>query len=316
MAIRKSKTKKPPLVMRADDIMPWGKCTGKSIRTIYFSEPDYFEYLLNSCEYLIPEKTLDILRNGLDIIDRTSPSFSRGARLNKTEYKENDVVWEKDGVQVTLIQLFMTNEAYYRSLVDNPKFFISQRTFESMMIKKYGPESVKHHTREEISQQIIDSINGFEFTEDDVYTDKDLSTYIGDRVDTVFTSELNRIIKHDQVEGRFHLREDLQSIYTFDYKYHCYDISPIFLKAIKNPDKSRWESYCGKYETNCKDFKLKKVWMKDGDLYGLDSNEVRRNFKFKFYPIGDSTFGRRDGDAIVTFGDGFCIIDNITCQKL
>ena len=111
-----------------------------------------------------------------------------------------------------------------------------------------------------------------------------------------------------------HLAEKLG--YTFDYKYHCYDISPIFLKAIKNPDKSRWESYCGKYETNCKDFKLKKVWMKDGDLYGLASNEVRRNFKFKFYPIGDSTFGRRDGDAIVTFGDGFCIIDNITCQKL
>lgn len=46
-----------------------------------------------------------------------------------------------------------------------------------------------------------------------------------------------------------HLAEKLG--YTFDYKYYCYAVSPIFLKAIKNPDKSRWESYCGKYETNC-----------------------------------------------------------------
>ena len=111
-----------------------------------------------------------------------------------------------------------------------------------------------------------------------------------------------------------HLSEKLG--YTFNYKYHCYWISPIFVRTIKNPDKSKWESYCGKYETNCKDFKLKEVWMKDGDLYGLASNEVSYNFKFKFYPIGDNVFGRRDGIAKVTFGDGYYIVDNIVCKKI
>ncbi|MBQ7249970.1 MAG: GNAT family N-acetyltransferase [Bacilli bacterium] len=111
-----------------------------------------------------------------------------------------------------------------------------------------------------------------------------------------------------------HLSEKLG--YTFDHKYHCYWISPIFFKTVKNPDKSKWESYCGKYETNCKDFKLKEVWMKDGDLYGLASNEVSRNFKFKFYPIGENVFGRRDGAAKVAFGEGFYTVDGIVCKKL
>lgn len=111
-----------------------------------------------------------------------------------------------------------------------------------------------------------------------------------------------------------HLSEKLG--YTFDHKYHCYWISPIFFRTIKNPDKSKWESYCGKYETNCKDFKLKEVWMKDGDLYGLASNEVRRNFKFKFYPVGDNVFGRRDGVVRVTFGENQYIVDGIVCKKI
>ena len=104
--------------------------------------------------------------------------------------------------------------------------------------------------------------------------------------------------------------------YTFNYKYHCFEISPIFFKTIKNPDKSKWESYCGKYETNFKDFKLKEVWIKDGNLYGRADNEVRRNFKFKFYPIGPNKFGRRDGMAIVTFEDGYLEIEGVKCLKI
>ena len=53
--------------------------------------------------------------------------------------------------------------------------------------------------------------------------------------------------------------------YSFSHKYTCYVINPILYKLVRNPDKSKWESYCGRYETNCKDFKLKEVWMKDGD---------------------------------------------------
>ena len=111
-----------------------------------------------------------------------------------------------------------------------------------------------------------------------------------------------------------HLSEKLG--YTFTHKYHCFWISPIFFKVIKNPNKSKWASYCGRYETNCKDFKLIKVWMKDGDLYGQASNEGSKNFRFKFYPIGDNVFGRRDGSARVTFGEDQYIVDNIVCKKI
>ncbi len=104
--------------------------------------------------------------------------------------------------------------------------------------------------------------------------------------------------------------------FTFDHKYTCFIISPVFHKLIKNPDKSKWESYCGKYETNFKNFKLKEVWMKDGDLYGKASNEVRNNFTFKFYPIGDNVFGRRDGNAIVKFEDGYFEIEGVKCMKI
>ncbi|MBO4285961.1 MAG: GNAT family N-acetyltransferase [Bacilli bacterium] len=104
--------------------------------------------------------------------------------------------------------------------------------------------------------------------------------------------------------------------YTYSHKYTCYVINPIFHQMVKNPDKSKWESYCGKYETNCKAFKLKEVWMKDGDLYGKASNEVRRNFTFKFIPVADNIFGRRDGIVRVTFEEGYLVIDDIKCNKI
>ena len=56
--------------------------------------------------------------------------------------------------------------------------------------------------------------------------------------------------------------------------------------------------------------------MKDGDLYGQASNEVSKNFRFKFYPIGENVFGRRDGMAVVTFGENQYTVDGIVCKKL
>ena len=140
MAKGKPRQKKKPLILKADDVMPWGKHVQETIRTIYYSDHEYFQYLLGRDEYDIPEKTLEILDKQIDVMDRSEPTFSRGARLNKTEYKADDIVWEKDDKHVTLEELFMTNESYYRALVNDPKVFISQRTFETMMIKKYGPD--------------------------------------------------------------------------------------------------------------------------------------------------------------------------------
>ena len=216
MARRIGKKKKNPLVLRADDTMPWGKHAGETIRIIFHTDQEYYQYLLERDDYDLPEKTMEILEKGIDVVDRTEPTFSRGARLSKTEYREDDIVWEKDGKTVSLIDVFMTNESYYRSIVNDPKYFVSQKTFESMMIKKYGLDSVHHYSREELNTQIINKINGFEFSEDEEYTDEDLIGYIGEKIETSFTPEMDMLIQHDLSEDTFALRKTLKEIYGPD----------------------------------------------------------------------------------------------------
>ena len=215
MPKKKSKRTTSALIMRADDVMPWGKHQGETIRTIYRTDQEYFQSILKSTNaYSIPEKTLDILEQNLDIIDRTTPTFSKGARLNKTEYRADDIVWEKDDQSLTLEQLFMKNESYYRSLVVNKSdVFISQKTFEAMMVKKYGPESVSHLSRQELNEKIQNSISGFQFSDDESYGDADITSYIGEQVTTDFSPQIKQIIAADQKEGTFDLRALLKEVF-------------------------------------------------------------------------------------------------------
>ncbi len=213
MAERKTKKKKKPLIMKADDVMPWGKHAGETIRSIFRTDPDYFNYLIERDEYSIPEKTVEILERGIDVVDRSEPTFSKGARLNKTEYRVDDIVWQKEDKKVTLEELFMTNESYYRSLVNDPMIFISQRTFESMMVKKYGPDSVRHYTREELNSQISSTVNGFAFSEEETYADEDITEYIGEKTEQTFTIETARIIEDNKEKDTFGIKHTLRQIY-------------------------------------------------------------------------------------------------------
>ncbi|MBR0373965.1 MAG: beta-lactamase family protein [Mogibacterium sp.] len=86
--------------------------------------------------------------------------------------------------------------------------------------------------------------------------------------------------------------------------------------SIKDPDKSKWESFCGKYEKLVEDFPLEEVCMKDGDLYGKVVWDENDRFECKFYPIGGSTFGRKNGFVRIEFGDGCVSINETTCKKL
>jgi len=87
--------------------------------------------------------------------------------------------------------------------------------------------------------------------------------------------------------------------------------------TIKDPDKSKWESFCGKYE-HPKDFELiiDEVYMKDGDLWAKAIDDDSDPLEFKFYPIGENKFGRKGGMLEVTFGDGCLMIEDFTCKKL
>ncbi len=85
--------------------------------------------------------------------------------------------------------------------------------------------------------------------------------------------------------------------------------------AVKDPDKSGWESFCGKYEHADDDFIIDEVFLKDGDLYANveidgDPETVR------LYSIGENEFGRKRGFLKVKFADGSLNYDDHTCKKL
>ena len=87
--------------------------------------------------------------------------------------------------------------------------------------------------------------------------------------------------------------------------------------AIKDPDKSKWESFCGKYEhPGDADFIVDEVFMKDGELHANAIDEDGDEMSFRLYPIGESEFGRKGGMLKLTLSDGCVMYDDFTCKKL
>jgi CubicO group peptidase (beta-lactamase class C family) len=86
--------------------------------------------------------------------------------------------------------------------------------------------------------------------------------------------------------------------------------------AVKDPDKSKWESFCGKYEhPEDADFIVDQVFMKDGDLWAKAIDEDGDEMTFRLYPIGENEFGRKGGMLKLAFGDGCVMYDDFTCKK-
>ena len=86
--------------------------------------------------------------------------------------------------------------------------------------------------------------------------------------------------------------------------------------VVKHPDKSNWESCCGKYEHPEDDgFIIDEVFMQDGELYAnaiIEGDETT----FRLYPLGESEFGRKRGMLKLKFGEGCLMFDGMTCKKL
>jgi CubicO group peptidase (beta-lactamase class C family) len=87
--------------------------------------------------------------------------------------------------------------------------------------------------------------------------------------------------------------------------------------TIKDPDKSKWESFCGKYEhPEDADFIVDEVFLKDGELYANAIDDEGDALSFRLYPIGENTFGRKRGMLKLRFGEGCLMFDEFTCRKL
>lgn len=135
-----------------------------------------------------------------------------------------------------------------------------------------------------------------------------------------------RFIDRDKVLVLLNSREpkDVRAYYCFYYAMRAIargeEPEPIVTIediTIKDPDKSKWESFCGKYE-HPKNFDLiiDEVYMKDGDLWAKAIDDDGDPLEFKFYPIGENKFGRKGGMLEVTFGENCLMIEDFTCKKL
>ena len=86
---------------------------------------------------------------------------------------------------------------------------------------------------------------------------------------------------------------------------------------VKDPDKSGWESFCGRYEHPADaEFIIDEVYMKDESLHARAIDDEGKKLDFRLYPIGENVFGRKGGLLRVSFGDGCLTIDGLTCRKL
>ena len=87
--------------------------------------------------------------------------------------------------------------------------------------------------------------------------------------------------------------------------------------AVKDPDKSQWQSFCGRYEhPEDSDFIVDKVYLKDGELWAYAVDDEGDSLSFRLYPIGENTFGRKRGMLRLSFGENCLMFDDITCKKL
>ena len=86
--------------------------------------------------------------------------------------------------------------------------------------------------------------------------------------------------------------------------------------AVKSPDTSQWENYCGKYEHPEDDFIIDEVFMKDGDLYADAINDEGDQIQFRLYPTDENTFARKGGFVQITFDGDSITYAGSTCKKL
>lgn len=208
------------LELKPDDLIPWGKYKEKTLRELYEENPKQYKRLLKDTEsFHISERTIEKIENGDTMIDKSYVTFSHGAKLQKKELKPNDVLVGGPYEGYNLKEIFDENETYFRYLVQGNIYFISETTFEELTILKYGESAVKKKTREELDLYIEKKINGFEFKEDEVYTNKDLIPYIGEEISEVFSDETQKKISEDQVNDRFQLRDLLKEVYGENAKF-------------------------------------------------------------------------------------------------
>ncbi len=111
-----------------------------------------------------------------------------------------------------------------------------------------------------------------------------------------------------------HLAEKLG--YELSHEYSSYCLTEVFDHLIKDPDRSRWDYFCGRYQRLDDASRIYEIDRKGDDLFYHFTNPEGMRFDLRMYPIGENTFGINEDDFSIVFSDGGMIIDELPCRKL
>ena len=85
--------------------------------------------------------------------------------------------------------------------------------------------------------------------------------------------------------------------------------------AVKDPDTSGWDAFCGKYDFGDAGFRIDEIVRKGGGLCAKASYKGT-GYELKLYPLGENTFGVKDLEGDLSFGDGGLTLWGETHKKL
>jgi len=127
--------------LKADDTMPWGKYRGMTLREIYKNATSYYRtYILNSAKYEISAKTRKILESDLPEVEHSQlPGKCTANKTSKELDWDMPVNWGPYKRQATrLVDVAHENPSYYRYLLQNGVYYISQRTMKHIALVNAG----------------------------------------------------------------------------------------------------------------------------------------------------------------------------------
>ncbi len=105
--------------------------------------------------------------------------------------------------------------------------------------------------------------------------------------------------------------------YEFSHEYPTYWLEEVFDHLVSNPDKSEWDTFCGRYRHPDDACRIYEIYRKNGELYyHFVSPEAGKTFNLRMYPIGERTFGINEDDFELVFSDGCLTIDGLVCKKM
>ena len=112
-----------------------------------------------------------------------------------------------------------------------------------------------------------------------------------------------------------HLAEKLG--YEFSHEYPTYWLGEVFDHLVTDPDKSEWDTFCGRYQHPDDARRIYEINRKNDELYyHFVSPETGKVFDLRMYPIGERTFGINEDDFELVFSDGCLTIDDRVCKKM